>query len=210
MLEKEIFPASSTETLFNQYKDINEQYDLPDGAVIRRKNLKNYFESFLEKPQVLMVGEAAGPWGCRFSGVPFTSEAQLAKKILPFTGKQSSKRIAPYSENSASTFWKTLSSRHQEFIIWNLLPFHPHKPNNSLSIRNPNKGEVAVYSKLLVKVKSILQPKAIIAVGRKAEQALSLTNIHCTYVRHPSQAGARLFANGINQIFSNLLLRQQS
>lgn len=198
--KNEIFPVDSTETVFNQYKDTDKKYDMPRAAAIRRNNLKNYLKSFAVKPKVLLVGEAAGPWGCRFSGIPFTSEAQLVKNILPFNGKQSSTRTPPYSENSASIFWKILAPAHQRFIGWNLIPYHPHKPNKPLSIRNPGSGEILLFSKPLKIIYRLQQPEQTIAIGRKAEQALLLIDVPYTYVRHPSQAGAQAFEEGISKL----------
>jgi len=62
---------------FNQYRDVHPELDLPRGAVVRRHNLRCYLEAFAGARFVL-VGEAAGYAGCRFSGIPFTCEAQFA------------------------------------------------------------------------------------------------------------------------------------
>ena len=39
------------------------------------------------------------------------------------------------------------------------------------------------------------------ALGRVAERALTAVNVACTYVRHPSQGGARLFEAGMGEVF---------
>ena len=59
------------EGTFNQYRDVTARFDLPNGAAIRRANLRCYLELFAGASYVL-VGEAAGYAGCRFSGIPFT------------------------------------------------------------------------------------------------------------------------------------------
>ncbi|MFA4936156.1 MAG: hypothetical protein WC568_10015, partial [Candidatus Methanoperedens sp.] len=86
IFENKLFLFPTTEVLFNQYKQVNLDVDLPNAHEIRKQNLRNYLESFSEKPSILVVGEAAGPWGCRFSGVPFTGEKQLCMHNLPFSG----------------------------------------------------------------------------------------------------------------------------
>ena len=76
---------------FNPWKSVDPKFDVVDADVIRRSNLKTYLSLFEKPPRFLAVGEAPGWRGCRFSGVPFTSEAQLVNEATPFEGKQSSK-----------------------------------------------------------------------------------------------------------------------
>lgn len=90
-LERGLFLEDSRRDLFNQYRAVDENVDLSNAHYIRQNNLKNYFCSFSEMPSFLLVGEAAGPWGCRFSGVPFTGERQLCQRLLPFLGERSSR-----------------------------------------------------------------------------------------------------------------------
>jgi len=77
LFKNKIFAIPSSEILFNQYMSSNIDVDLPNAAEIRRKNLYDYFKSFPKKPSFVLIGEAPGPWGCRFSGIPFTGERQL-------------------------------------------------------------------------------------------------------------------------------------
>ena len=74
LLETRVSLTPSTEVLFSQYRDVNAEYDLSNAADVRRQTLANYIGCFSDAPPTLLVGEAAGPWGCRFSGVPFTVE----------------------------------------------------------------------------------------------------------------------------------------
>ena len=87
LFEAELFTAESTATLFNHYRDEDRQYDRKGAAEIRRENLWNYLDSFRRVPKILIIGIAPGYQGCRFSGVPFTSERQLCNGALPFSGK---------------------------------------------------------------------------------------------------------------------------
>jgi uracil-DNA glycosylase len=212
LFNKKIFTIPSSHGLFNQYKDRNPYVDLINAADIRRQNLYNYFKSFSKKPVVVLIGEAPGPWGCRFSGIPFTGERQLLLKELPFYGKQSSKNKAeirvrkstPYVSNSARIFWSVMKKYHPQFFVWNCVPIQPYKKNNILSVRTPTTKEVMNYSNLLSEILSILNPKHIVAVGKKAEFSLSQLGISCTYVRHPSQGGATKFKKGIAKVFRNV------
>ena len=78
---------------------ISDQKGQPKIFIIERQgNLLNYLLHFEGKPRYLIVGEAPGPWGCRFSGVPFTSERQLAQGELPFAGEPTSIHNPPVAE----------------------------------------------------------------------------------------------------------------
>lgn len=205
LLEKEVFPVPSSKTLFNQYNDVNLEVDKPDASEIRRENLRQYIKSHKWVSTYVVVGEAPGPWGCRFSGVPFVSEAQLVSGKLPFSGQQSSNNKEPYSARGAEIFWKVMLPINQEgieFFVWDCVPFHPHEKGKFLSpIRNPTNNELQQYSAILAKLINIINPSGMIAVGRKAEQALSMVNIRSEYVRHPSRGGAKAFEKGMRGIF---------
>ena len=200
-LDKQVFLIPSTATIFNQYLDVNSTFDLPNADKIRRENLRKYLECFQQKPKYLLIGEAPGPWGCRFSGVPFTSEAQLCRTELPFSGRQSSKRDKPYAANGAKIFWKVMHSYHPRFFVWDCIPFHPHNENDPLSIRAPTTKEINAYSEILSKILRFTQPEAVVAIGRKAEKALNIINSTAKYVRHPSRGGAATFKINIEDVF---------
>ncbi|MDA8155028.1 MAG: uracil-DNA glycosylase [Actinomycetota bacterium] len=203
LLEKDLFPLPSTALLFNQYLDEDPQFDLPGAARIRRENLARYISNFTKRPEWLLIGEAPGPWGCRFSGIPFTSEKQLISGALPFKGERSGIRKAPHSEASGTVLWGALAEFYPRFLIWNAVPLHPHKPGVPLSIRTPSPAEIKQFSVLLKKVIALTGPKEIIAVGRSAERALVSTGAKCSYIRHPSQAGAAEFRREIKKLLKN-------
>lgn len=219
LFERKLFQEKCEANLFNQYNDIDidKRVDLPNAPKIRRENLKRYLESFTDKPTIFVVGEAPGPRGCRFSGVPFTCESQLLDKTFCFSGKQSSiekpkidtkNKKPPFTSNSSKTFWSIMKKHHQKFFVWNCVPFHPYKPDNILSIRTPTKEEIRDYSELLKEIVEIVTPthKNIISVGRKAEKSLNLLNIKSTYVRHPARGGAKKFSKDINNFFNKISL----
>jgi len=209
LFKNKIFAIPSSEILFNQYMSSNIDVDLPNAAEIRRKNLYDYFKSFPKKPSFVLIGEAPGPWGCRFSGIPFTGERQLINDELPFAGRQSSRnnpklkirKSTPYVSNSARIFWGVMRKYHPKFFVWNCVPIHPYKKGNILSVRTPTTEEVMHYSDLLAEILALLRPEKIVAVGKKAEFSLNRLGIPCAYVRHPSQGGAEKFRRGIENVF---------
>jgi hypothetical protein len=201
LFEEGLFSVPSSEVMFNQYRDTDIRFDLPGGAAIRRQNLRNYISSYPKPPRVLLVGEAAGPWGARFSGIPFTGERLLVEGKLPFEGSRSSNHEPPYTEASGTIFWGALLQHFPDFMVWNSVPLHPHRPGQPLSIRSPGKSEIMAFSGLLMGVIEEVRPARVAAIGRNAEYALGRLGIEARYVRHPSQSGARAFRAGIVRIF---------
>ena len=106
---------------------------------------------------------------------------------------------------TAKTFWKVILPYHRkgiEFFVWGCIPFHPHEQGKALNpIRTPTDSELRQYSDILLDIVLIIKPLKIVAVGRKAERALSMVNVDSTYVRHPSRGGATDFKNGMKKLF---------
>jgi uracil-DNA glycosylase len=201
-LKQRVFPIPSTSTLFNPYGSNNPQYDKVDGIEIRRRNLLSYLSAFKQRPAVVVIGEAPGWRGCRFSGVPFTSEAQLSSGTLPFTGERSSIGPRPRVESSATLFWREMRALFPGFFAWNAIPLHPCKQDEPLSNRTPSAAEIDAHSELLGELLVLLEPLTIIALGRSAERASSRIGVPTQYVRHPSHGGAAEFRAGIGQVLA--------
>ncbi len=197
-----LFELDSADLQFNPYCDCNPELERKNAPAIRRKNLDNYLRFFNALPTRLIVAEAPGPWGCRFSGVPITSEDHLVSGALPFVGTQASLDDHPKKEYSATVFWRALTPHASEFFVWNTVPLHPYKENQPLSIRTPRKTEVDQFSDLLRTIVEIINPKQILAVGRVAERTLAGLGFAPHYVRHPSQGGAKIFSDQMSQIFA--------
>lgn len=198
-----IFKITTDELLFNQYKHIDPKLDKPNGNVIRQFNLKLYFESFKINPAYLLLGEAPGPNGCRFSGIPFTSERQLVEPTFWLHGVQSSSANYPYEEMSGRVLWNTLSIVHEKFFIYNAIPFHPFLEGNPLSIRTPKAEEIERYTIHLRDIVQILKPEQCVAIGRVAEKAFKSIGINnVVYARHMSHGGETAFVDKMREIFN--------
>lgn len=207
LFNHKLFSIPSTPTLFNPYNSSDPRVDLPGGDAIRRGNLLNYLRSFATLPSIVLVGEAPGWRGCRFSGVPFTSEAQLCEQSVPFSGRQSSANGTPYREATASIFWNHLwaDDRRCEtgprFFAWNCVPCHPHQEGRPLSNRTPSLKEIVDHADLLTQTLQLLSPEQVVAVGRSAQRALERIGVLATYVRHPSRGGAARFKSGLTPYY---------
>jgi len=204
LFETHVFPAPSTEECFNPYRDRRNDLDVPDAPTHRRDNLRAYLSCFDTAPPLFLLLEAPGPWGCRFSGVPVTSEAQLTDPDFPIAGTATSQKDVPITEYSASIFWRVLRPVFPHFFVWNSLPLHPHDRDDPLSIRTPRRSEVRDWHEFLRALLDVLAPERTVGVGRKGERALDEVGADPTYVRHPSQGGANKFEAGIENIVDEM------
>ncbi|MEM0962559.1 MAG: uracil-DNA glycosylase [Bacteroidota bacterium] len=212
LYREQLYDVPSGERQFNPYLDTDER-DGPDAPATRRANLEAALDAVADaapggRPDVLVVAEAPGPWGCHFSGIPFTNERQLLDPEFPVHGRPTSARFAqtgePHRETSGGIYWGSMLPHWGRFWTWNAVPFHPHKAGEPLTIRTPGVREVRQWHGLLAMTVDVLRPRACVAVGRKAEGALDAIGAEPTYVRHPSQGGATLFREGIAAVWRDL------
>lgn len=211
----------SGEDIFNQYRDVNAALDKPDGAALRRHNLRLYLNRFAGARYVL-VGEAAGYAGCRFSGIPFTSEVQLVGSAGDETGPgclgwaadgdfvRSSQAATPWTERSATIVWQGLGGR-TDCLLWNAFPWHPFDLSGPLSNRPPGR-DVADGLEVLSCLLGLFPAAQPCAVGRVAQRALAAvpatpqqrggarTCVAVPYIRHPSRGGKRQFLAGVRAL----------
>jgi len=151
---------------------IGATYNQYANSRVRCERLRRYLAS-RRAACVLLVGEAAGYRGARVSGLPFTSERQV-------TG-------AGPAEASATVVQRALTELgiHDDVLLWNLVPTHPHLPGDAASNRPPTRAEIACARPFL---DLLAHGRRVLAVGRLAERELG-----ATYVRHPSHGGASAF-----------------
>jgi hypothetical protein len=179
-------------------RDCDPALDRPGAAAIRRTNLTRYLDEH-RHAHIALIGEAAGYAGCRFTGIPFTCEAQLRERDDP-RYRISSLR-GNFDERSARCVWQTLGQR-DDVILWNVFPWHPHQPGQPLSNRLPTAAEIRVGMGVLALFLDWLRPKRVIAVGRVAERALCKMGTRATYARHPSHGGQRAFQSAIHSLLN--------
>ncbi len=183
--------------LANPYRDAPPATDRPDAPARRRANLLAYLAA-RPAPRALLVGEAMGWRGGRFSGIAFTSERQLAAWGEPYL--PSSTREGGWAESSATIIHGVLGELEAEssVVLWNSVPFHPHPPGRPLANRAPTATEVALGAPFLERVLALVRPELVIAVGRVAERALG--DRADGRVRHPSQGGATACREGLRAL----------
>lgn len=199
---------------FNPWSDYDPHYDVnKDSPKTRIRHLKAYLTPRVHKAKYILVAEAVGYQGGKFSGVPMTSERILLGNqphispdiILPnftptrtsYSQAASSKTVREqgYAEPTATIVWgliQELPLSPLEVILWNIFPFHPFKPEKGgLTNRTPRDQELEIGLGFLRQLIALCSPNVkIIAIGEKSASTLGPDY---QKVRHPANGGANQF-----------------
>ena len=190
---------------FNLFRDEMPDYDAKGGAARRRSNLLHYLDSRV-RAEVVAVGEAPSFRGMRWSGIAFTSERTLDSWGAPY--RRSSLRPEGWTEPSATIVHRVLADlgAEERVLLWNSVPTHPHRPDDPLSNRRPSAAEIEAGGAFARRLLELVQPPSVVAIGRVAESILrSILGTDVPYVRHPANAGAVEFADGMRALLDRAL-----
>jgi len=193
----------------NPYRDEHRALDRPGGARQRRRNLESYLEA-VGRPRWLLLGEAMGYRGARFSGIAFTSERQLAGppavRLAWAEGRACATSCLPalWTEPSGTIVWRALGGQAQGVLLWNAFPWHPFGRSSSgvdprLSNRTPAPSEVREHLGVLSALLDWAQPERVAAVGKIAGSALAELGVSHATLRHPARGGATLFTSQVRR-----------
>lgn len=218
LLSSQAFPSQNVFNPWNDYDPIHDGGGL--APTHRRENLRVYLEERIGKAKILLIAEAPGYQGCKFSGIAMTSERILMgglerKGVSPRAvhnqtphprtsnvdvGPQS-RRTRGYAEPTATIVWTRLLAlglNPRDFVLWNAFAWHPHDAADYLSNRRPEPQELEQGKDTLKAMLGLFPGVATIAVGRVAEGCLQTMGIAGAFhVPHPANGGANDFANGI-------------
>lgn len=188
--------------LFNPWVDVCAHSCNGDGPQAKRERLAHHLDC---DPLLILVGEAPGYQGCRYSGVAFSSERLLLAGEIPRVPRLDHRitdRRLPFSEPSATIVWNTLRQHGvaERTILWNALQLHPHNPAVPWGNRTPSDAEIKQGTGALKLLRATFPKAKIVAVGRKAELAFALCGLTFdAAVRHPANGGAVAFEQGIGR-----------
>jgi len=196
-------PIGNSSGIANPYRDEVGDLDRSGAAKLRRKNLRIYLER-VGVPRLVLLGEAIGYRGGRFSGIPFTSERQIAgagEERLAWTEgagfKATSRHPSLWLEPSGTIVWSALSAlpaAPRGVLLWNAFPWHPQGATGALSNRTPERAMLLANLHILETLLSLLPARTqIAAVGRTAEAALGRLGATAVPLRHPAHGGATRF-----------------
>jgi hypothetical protein len=198
-------PQGASPGVVNPYREAFPELDGPAAARRRRENLEGYLER-VGTPRLVLLGEALGYRGGRFSGIAFTSERQLAgpdDRRLPWAGcppfRSTSRKPELWLEPSGSVVWDALGGDARGVLLWNTFPWHPYAAKGPLSNRTPERNLVAANLHVLEALLAEVAGARVFAVGRTAQAALALLGVEAPALRHPAHGGAALFRQQLRE-----------
>ena len=197
-------PRGACPGVVNPYREAFPELDGPAAPRRRRENLEAYLER-VGTPRLVLVGEALGFRGGRFSGIAFTSERQLAGsdgRRLPWAGSPflaTSRNPALWLEPSGSIVWDALGGEARGALLWNSFPWHPYGARGPLSNRTPERSLVAANLHVLERLLAEIPGARVLAVGRTAQGALAELGVDAPALRHPAHGGAVLFREQLRE-----------
>ncbi len=189
---------------FNPWAQQCEFDAIPDAFEGRQKRLFTHLNN--KNVRAILVGEAAGYQGCRYSGMTFTSERLLMEGAIPGIPPLKQRltlRKLPFSEPSATIVWGILKELNiaENVVMWNAFPWHPMKDRNMHSNRTPTNKELQAGLPVLELLLQHFHGVRVISVGKKATQTLNDLGIKVeAEVRHPAMGGANKFRTGMREI----------
>ena len=197
-------PRGGAAGVVNPYREAFAELDGPAAARRRRANLEAYLDR-VGVPRLVLLGEALGYRGGRFSGIAFTSERQLLGpdgRRLPWGGapfQATSRNPDLWLEPSGSIVWDALGGDARGALVWNAFPWHPHGAAGPLSNRTPERGLVAANLHVLERLLAELPGARVLAVGRTSHGALAELGVEAPALRHPAHGGAVLFREQLRE-----------
>lgn len=207
--------------VYNPWCDFDSRYDMDGAPDIRKTQLKTYLEKRLHKAKILLIAEACGYQGGHFTGIAMTCERMIlnahprvnALMVLGKEGERTSRADSPYitkptqkekgfNEPTDTVAWSACLDAglsEDEFLLWNIFPFHPHQKGNLLTNRTPTDDELAQGLTYTQKLLDLFHPTLLFAVGKKSEATLTAAGYPIIGLRHPANGGATLFKEGLRK-----------
>ena len=196
--------------LFNPWGEscVDEGGDIRASAGWRERQRRLLAHIDCREPRVVLIGEAAGYQGCRYSGVGFTSEWLILERRVPRVEADGriTKRRSPWREPSATIVWAKLHDMGiaENAVIFNAVPWHPMGEGGAHSNRKPTAEERQAGRPFVEEFIAFYPGVLVVAVGETASKSLTDIGIKHTKVRHPSHGGAKAFRKGLHGVLGGI------
>lgn len=210
--------------VFRPWTDYDSEIDAsPNAPEIRTDHLRRYLKERVTTARWLLIAEAPGYQGCRFSGIAMTCERSLLghkrwlSPELIFAGGRKERtssvtaastkaaRTYGFCEPTATSVWRALKEfevQPREVVLWNAFPFHPHRPGSPLTNRTPSSVEVQEQAEVLRAFLDLFPFRNVIPVGEVARGYLASQLSPLPHVRHPANGGVPDFRRDLSAVFA--------
>lgn len=216
----------TSEHVFNPWRDYDPRYDIgPEAPAIRRQNLYDYLRPRLGRAKYMIVAEAVGYQGGRFTGIAITCERMLlnwhksvgSDVVLGHAGMRTSSPTSDFitkqtqkdkgfNEPTDTVVWGSLLENNidpRDVLLWNIFPFHPHRADEPLSNRTPTPDELKSGFPYTAQLIALSAAPTLLAVGKSAAGTLADFGIQATALRHPANGGGTLYREQFRAVVEN-------
>lgn len=172
-----------------------------NGHLLRQERLMRHLNA--PNPRLLIIGEAPGYQGCRYSGLAFSSERLLVERAIPrmdgLDGDRITERAKPWSEPSATIVWGALYEKNlaEDVVMFNAVPWHPEGGRGIHSNRTPTTAEKSEGLEHAQRLIALYPGVQIAALGNTASETLIELGFDHVKLRHPANGGAGKFRAGL-------------
>ena len=191
--------------VFNPYLDRCEAWDVSDAPERRAKLLESMLDVAIGvNIEALWIGRDLGHKGGRRTGMALTDEVRFVDHARRWGISADRPTLGEaVEEQTAKVIWKVLAQLNEPIFLWNVFPFHPHKPQRPFTNRSHTADERRVGEEILIRLVRMLNPTRLIGVGRDAGRTVQqFRHEHDVFqIRHPSHGGKKEFLSQISDIY---------
>ncbi len=193
----------------------------------RTIHLKAYLDERLDTAEALLIAEAPGYQGARFSGIPMTCERTLlghrtsvskgdvfseaVKRNRTSSKGASTKAIVMqkgFCEPTAAYVWGYMSQNAgltRKIVLWNIYAFHPHPATHPLKNRTPTEDEILANRPILEAFLKMFPDRPILSIGNESQKYLRIWGRQINmFTRHPANAGGSIFRENLATFSHNV------
>jgi hypothetical protein len=200
----EMVASLHLDNCFNPYVERYAPFDIEDAPAIRLANLTHVLGSAATSGvNDLWFGLELGHKGGRRTGLAMTDDTHLSAHGKRFNVEdrlRHATHAGPVKEITAGIVWEALDDIERSVFLWNVVPVHPHRPNEPLSNRRHTPTERSACFAQLEALIQLVRPKRLVAIGNHASLALTRFKYHHVLVRHPAYGGKHDFLKQIKQL----------
>jgi hypothetical protein len=216
------------ELVGNPWADRDPDFDRDEHAPRDRSNyLRAYLNARLNTAEALLIAEAPGYQGAKFSGIPMTCERTLLghrRGVSPgdvfdetierhrtSSPEASSKQAVMrwgFCEPTAAYVWPAMAGRpglSKKIVLWNLFGFHPHKTKSTLTNRKPTDAEIRSNRPVLEAFLRLFPDRPILSIGNISVEYLTRWgHRYELFTRHPANGGGPVFRKNFDEFLNTV------
>jgi hypothetical protein len=218
----------SNGSVSNPWADWDREFDTDRRAPSHRSNhLRAYLNARLNTAKALLIAEAAGYQGAKFSGIPMTCERTLLghrgvscadvfddtiepqRTSRPEASSKHAVKRGGFCEPTAGYVWRGMADRpglSKKIVLWNLFAFHPHEDTDTLTNRTPTKTEILNNDYVLEAFLRLFPDRHILAIGKKSEEYITRWGHgnKLSVARHPANGGGAEFRKDFDKFLKTV------